>query len=136
MSHYDNPLVITYGLGDHDFGAAGDALAIKPPPGVSRGRIVDIHVAVKETFTATTTPAFIRLGTAADPDYYAELNMGTAADTDAYSIRNIAGGYDAVVFRSIDLVQDAVSQVEVVFVAPTGGTPAGIGSVSIAIAWW
>jgi hypothetical protein len=79
MSHYDNPIVITYGLGDQDFGAAGDALAIKPPPGVSRGRIVDSHVAVKETFTAVTTPAYIRLGTAADADFYAELNLGTAA---------------------------------------------------------
>lgn len=135
MSHYDNPVVITYSFGSINFGS-GSAYALKPPPGVSRGKIVDIQVQVSTLFTAVTTPAYIRLGTSGDADFYAELNMGTAAATDAYGIRNISGGYDAVVFRSIDIVQDNLSQVEVVFVAPTGGTPAGVGVVNIAIAWW
>lgn len=135
MSYYDNPVVITHCFGSVNF-ASGSASALRPPPGLTRGKIVDIQVQVATLFTAVTTPAFIRLGSSGDADFYAELNLGTAAATDAYGIRNIAGGYDAVVFRSIDIVQDNLAQVEVVFVAPTGGSPAGAGVVNITIAWF
>lgn len=128
---YDNPLTVSYNMGLHDFGAGGDALAIKPPPGRNRGRIEDIHVAVTETFNQVTTPAYIRVGTAGDADKYAELNMGAAADTDAYNLRN-TGAQTSV----IDLDADSISQVEVAYVAPTGGTPAGIGYVTIVISWF
>lgn len=128
MSGYDNPITITYSLGEHDFGAGGDALAIKGPTGKS-GRLVDIGVMVTETFTATTTAGFVRLGTAADPDAYAELNMATAADTDYW---NIQDDTDAI----IDKFLPADTQVEVALVAPTGGVPAGKGYVNITVDWY
>jgi hypothetical protein len=126
---YDNPLTITYNLGLHDFGAGGDALAIKAPNGFTRGQIRDIGVAVTETFNAVTTPAYVRLGTAADPDAYAELNMGTAADTNYY---NTQDDTDAI----IDATVPSATQIEVALVAPTGGTPAGIGHVHVTIDWY
>lgn len=125
---YSNPLSMTYSLGIHDFGAGGDALAIKAPNGYSKGRIIDIGVMVTETFTATTTPAYVRLGTTGDADAYAELNMGTAADTDYY---NTQDDTDAII--SADVTS---AQIEVALVAPTGGTPAGMGYVNIAIDWF
>jgi len=125
---YSNPLVITYNLGLHDFGTAGDALAIKAPSGYASGRIMDIGVAVTETFTATTTPAYVRLGTTTDADAYAELNMGTAADTDYY---NTQDDTDAIIDADV-----TSTQIEVALVAPTGGTPAGIGHVHVTIAWF
>ena len=130
---YSNPLPVSYNMGIHDFGAGGDALAIKPPLRLNRGRVEDIHVAVTETFNQVTTPGFIRLGHASDADYYAELNMGAAADTDAYNLRD-AG----VVTNKIDLINDPgpPTQIEVAFVAPTGGTPAGMGYVTIVLSWW
>lgn len=133
---YDNPIVVSYNMGIHDFGAGGDALAIKPPPLLDNGRIFDIHVAVTETFNQVTTPGYIRLGITTDADYYAELNMGAAADTDAYNVRDV--GESVAINRQIDLNNDTgtPSQVEVAFVAPTGGTPAGQGYVTIAIGWW
>lgn len=124
---YNNPVVATYSF-VHDFGAAGDALAIKAPRGFDRGRILDIGVAVTETFTQVDTPAYIRLGTASDADAYAEMNMAAAADTDYYNTQNDT---DAIINAD---VTDA--QIEVAFVAPTGGTPAGIGTVNIVIAWF
>lgn len=125
---YSNPKTVTYSLGEHDFGAGGDALAIKAPRGYENGRIVDVGVMVTETFTADTTPGYVRLGTASDANAYAELNMGTAADTDYY---NTQDDTDAII--SADVTSD---QIEVALVAPTGGTPAGKGYVNIVIDWF
>lgn len=125
---YDNPLSVTYSFGPIDFGAGGDAAAIRAPAGFENGRIKHIGVAVTETFTADTTPGYVRIGTAADPDAYAELNMATAADTDYHCERDDT---DAIINASVDS-----TQLEVAFVAPTGGTPAGIGHVNIVIDWF
>lgn len=125
---YDNAQIITYSLGLHDFGAGSDDLAIKGPTG-KKGRIVDIGVMVTETFTATTTPGYVRLGTAADADAYAELGMGVAADTNYW---NILDDTDAIIAADVP----ADTQIEVALVAPTGGTPAGIGWVNISVAWY
>lgn len=125
---YDNPSTVTYSFPAHDFGAGADALAIKGPSGKT-GRLIDVGVAVKETFTATTTPAYVRLGTASDADAYAELNMATAADTDYW---NTQDDTDAIISSTLP----ADTQIEVAFVSPTGGTPAGIGDVNIVVEWF
>jgi hypothetical protein len=125
---YDNPLTITYSLGEHDFGAGGDALAIKAPAGFEHGRIRDIGVMVTETFNQVTTPGYVRMGTAADADAYAELNMAAAADTDYYNVRDDT---DAIIDANV-----TDTQIEVALVAPTGGTPAGKGHVNIVIDWF
>jgi len=128
---YDNPTTVSYCLGTIDFGAGGGAFAIKPPPGKKRGNVVDVQVQVSETFTQDTTPGYVRLGTSGDADKYAELNMGAAAATDAYNLATT--GQTANV---IDMTADSITQVEVACVAPTGGTPAGIGAVNITIDWF
>ena len=125
---YDQGEVITYSFGEYDFGAADEALAIKGPSG-KVGRIVDIGVAVTETFNAVTTPAYIRMGTGADPDAYAELNMASAADTDYF---NTLDDTDAIIVETLP----PDTQVEVAFIAPTGGTPAGKGFVNISVSWY
>lgn len=124
---YDNPLTVTYNLGTIDFGAGDEALAIRAPAGVDYGRIRHVGVAVSETFTNTTTAAFIRIGTASDPDAYVEMDMGEAADTDYYCERDDT---DAIIEEEV-----TDTQLEVALIAPTGGTPAGIGSVNIVIDW-
>ena len=125
---YADPLTITYSLGLHDFGAGGDALAIKAPAGYEHGRIKDVGVMVTETFTNTTTPAYVRLGTTGDADAYVQLDMGTAADTNYY---NTQDDTDAIINGDV-----TNTQIEVALVAPTGGTPAGIGWVNIVIDWF
>lgn len=133
---YDNATRVNHCLGEIDFGgtdAQEFAYAIKPPRGCKRGNIVDIQVQVTETFNQTTTPGYVRLGTAADPDKYAELNMGAAAITDAYSLADTKKATNL-----IDMDAASITQVEVVCVAPSGGDPAntGKGIVNIAIDWF
>ena len=144
--HYDNPMRITYNLGLHDYGAAGDALAIPVPliQGVALAtmcRIESIALSATETFTAVTTGAFVRIGTAADADKFAELAVGTLADTNGLDLTadstelkdNNYGGKGVVLLNSSG---ENITQLEVALVAPTGGTPAGIAHTNITIAWW
>ena len=125
---YDNPDVVTYVIPSVDFGAGGGSFAVKAPNGYENGRILDVGVMVTETFTTDTTPGYVRIGTTGDADAYAELNMGTAAATDFYNTQNDT---DAIIEADV-----TNTQLEVVCVAPTGGTPAGIGHVHIVIGWF
>ena len=137
---YDNPTVISYNMGELDLGAGAEAPAIRIPAGKKFARIEEIHVAVSETFTAVTTPGYVRLGTAADADKFVELNMGTAADTNGYGTSDDADAIKSA-GKFIDLDRDgdagvALTQLELNTVQPTGGTPAGRGYLTVAIAWW
>lgn len=143
MAGYDNPLRMTYSYPALAFGGASSSTTIKPPRRTAgagtmkNGIIHDIHVAVTVLFTAVTTPAFVRLGYAGNNLYYAELNMGTAAAS-----AGINAGEQSTypIFKGIDLANDpvpgALTAVLVNFVAATGGSPAGTGTVSIVIGWY
>lgn len=127
---YDKPLVLDAGYrGLFDFGAGGEIYAFQGPKG-KKGRLLDVLVAATETFTNTTTGALIKIGTAADDDAYGTFNMAMLADKDCF-----VASLDAPTgFVTQELPADTV--VQVTFVAPTGGTPAGMGLVSIPIAWF
>jgi len=133
---YDNPVRMTYTYPALAFGGTSSSTTIKPPRGRAKGTIEDIAVAVTVLFTAVTTPAYVRLGYSADHDYYAELNMGTAA---ASAMINAGEQSTNPIYRKIDLDHDTtpgdLSSVLVNFVAATGGTPAGTGTVMICIGW-
>lgn len=123
------PRTITYHLGTIDFGDTTDVnMAIKAPRGSAWGELIDVGVNVTEVFNEPTTPAYVRLGTTSDADYYAELNMGTAAATDYY---NTQDDPDAIINNKIPS-----TQVEVALIAVTGTLPTGIGEVEITIAWY
>lgn len=122
---YDNPTTITYTWGLVDFGAGGDSVAFQGPPGAT-GVIRDISASATETFNAVTTEGRVDVGTVADPDAYASLAMGTTADAAAV----VAADSDFT-----DRTLPADTQVEVDFVAPVGGTPAGIAAVFITVDW-
>jgi hypothetical protein len=74
---YDNPTVLTYTLPAVNFGAGGGSFAVKAPSGFEHGRILDVGVAVTETFTAITTPGYVRLGTTTD----AQIEVACVAPT-------------------------------------------------------
>lgn len=126
---YDQPRTITYCFPTHDFGAGGDSISVRGPKG-KNGRLVGMEVrAIGEAFNAVTTPAHLLVGTAGDTDAYGDLNIGTLADTDSI---NEGIDTDAIINEAIP----ADTQVEITFVAPTGGTPAGIGQAQVTIEWW
>jgi len=125
---YDNPVTIAYSFGNHDFGTAGESFSFKGPVG-KQGKLKDIIVSATETFNAVTTEAEVQVGTAADPDANALLGLGTLADTDTVTAQETSGAI-------IDADIDADAQVEVTYVAPTGGTPAGMAYVTIVVDWF
>lgn len=126
---YPDLHVVTYKFASHDFGGGAGATSFKAPRGFSNGRILDVGLMdITETFTNTTTPAYVRVGTAGDADAYAQLDCGVAAATDTY---NTQDDTDAIIEPDI-----GNSQIEVAFVAPTGGTPAGIASAYVVVGWY
>lgn len=125
---YDNPLVITYDFGSSNFATPATATSFKGPPG-KVGKIVDIGVRVTTLFTNVTTAGAMAVGTSADADAYALLQMGAAAATDFW---NVQDDPDAIINDTLP----ANTQIEITFVAPTGGTPAGVGVPQITVAWY
>lgn len=143
MKTYDDALTISYPVGDGIVDIADGsvlALAIQRPANVSSCRVVEIHVQVTETFTDDTLEAHILIGTAADPDKFADLNMGTAAATDGWGTNDDPDAVkDAGKFIDLDRDGDAgaaLDQLEVTTVANTGGTPAGMGTIVIVLKWF
>lgn len=137
---YDTPMRKTYSFGLQDIAAGSAAFAIKVPNGYKFARIEEVHVAVTEVFNGVTTNAFVRVGTASDADKFAELDMGAAAATDGYGTGDDTDAIkDAGKFIDLDRDGDsgaALDQLEVTTVANTGGTPTGIGHVTVSVAWW
>lgn len=127
---YSNPDRRPYVFPNIDFGAGDSAQSIQGPKGKA-GRLVDIHYSATETFNSVTTDAHTQVGTAADPDAFAKFIQGDLAATDSVC------GSDGVTDTDwlIDPVIPADTQVEVTFTAPTGGTPAGIATVTVWIDW-
>lgn len=122
---YDNPRTLTIPLGSVNFGS-NSASSFKLPKGL-RGRLVDVGVISTTLFTAVTTGAFVNIGTGEDPDAYASLgSLGALAATDTFNTVN-----DPEAIINPDLPAD--TQIEVAFVAPTGGSPAGVGLVYVVV---
>jgi hypothetical protein len=124
---YSNPLTISYKFTSHDFGAGAGTDVIQGPAG-HRGLVRNIALfEVTETFTSVTTAALIRVGTSGDPDKFAEMSCGTTAAAAAAS--NTA----AELYNTTIAADEAV---HTDYVAPTGGSPAGIGCVQVTIDWF
>lgn len=113
-----------------DYGAGDSAQSIQGPKGKS-GRLIDIELSATETFNSVTTDGYTNVGTASDTDAYAHFVQGDLAATDSVS------GQDGVTDTDwlIDAAIPADTQVEVTFIAPTGGTPAGIATTTVWIDW-
>jgi hypothetical protein len=132
---YSNPTTISYSLGNQDFGASDDNYVIKGPNN-KFGRVREICGLVTEVFTATTTAASVKVGTAADPDAYAILTFATDAVDDVLCAS--AGTQGAT--RGVNLLEIPASstgaEVHVDTVATTGGSPTGQAEVTVTIDWY
>jgi len=140
-SHYDQPLRITYGYGNVDFGASNEATAIPVPAGMTRCKIAEVSVQATEIFAGSTSTAAIHIGTAADADKFAALDLGTTADTDGVSFgpsdctaaATLGYGGDGVI--DVSAQGENISQLELLFKAAVG-SPTGQGFTNITIEWW
>lgn len=129
---YTNPLVVTYGFGNLNFVTGAGTYKVKPPKRLTAGGVKDIHVRVTTLFTQVSTPAYVRVGNATSNAQYAELNMGAAAANSAYNSSDVAGSLKA----NINLTRDNITDVDIRVIAPTGGSPAGVGYLDVVIGWW
>ena len=137
MKSYDNAESQSYHIGLVDFGAGGAANSIPVPSWATGARVVGASVnGLTEAFTADTTGSGLLIGTAADPDKFFDGLVGVVALTDS---AEFAGFTDAGLEIHLGYDGDAgvaLTQLEVTMVAPTGGTPGGIGLTTITIAWY
>ena len=128
---YDNGYTVTYtSTVVQDIGAGvGTAWSFKGPKG-KKGRLIDVGIrGITEAFTNDTTGAKINVGTTGDADAYASLDCAQAAITDTF---NTVDDTDAIISAQLP----ADTQIEVTHVAPTGGTPAGIGWPYVVVVWY
>jgi hypothetical protein len=127
---YSNPDRRFYVFPAVDYGAGDSAHSFRGPKG-KKGRLVDIHLSATEAFNSTTTDGYTDIGTAADTNAYAHFVQGDLAATDSVC------GTDGVTDTDwlIDANIPADTQVEVTCVAPTGGTPTGIATVTVVVDW-
>lgn len=128
---YDKPVVMSYHYSAVDYGAGTVTRKIRIPKGAKMARVLDIHAFATETFTNTTLQGRTQVGISGDLDKYADMPMGVLAAAAALNFAGTGGGFVAMFQDHVD----DVSELIVTFVAPTGGTPAGIADVDIAIAW-
>ena len=143
MKSYDaqGPLTISYYLGLVDFPAVDLATAIQRPLGVSHCRVEELHVSVTEVFNGSVSGALLQVGTAADPDKFAELDMGLAAVTDGYGTNDDPDAIKTA-GKFIDLDRDgdagaALDQLELASVANVdAGTETGIGNCTVVLSWY
>ena len=131
---YDNPRQQIYSLGSVNLGATGsDAFAIAVPAGKTRCKIDDINAMCTETFNDGA--AKVEIGTAADPNHYAELTIGTLADTNGLSMDPETEAFDNGQGGNgvVDIATEGITQLEVVL---TQASVDGIAFINIVISWW
>ena len=132
---YDNPKTLQHTFPLFNFGGgASQTISFRGPAG-KKGDIEQIGVMTTEAF-ASATPGAVRVGTAADPDAYAELVIpsGTAAN----ECFDETLDPDAIKPRAPDQAAQipADQLVQVTFVNATGGGVAGQGVPFVTIRWF
>lgn len=127
MSFSDATHQFTYTFGEVDFGNGDSTFAILGPKG-REGIVREVHVSSTETFTATTLQGKVQIGTAGKLTDYCNYSLGTLAAGAGGS-----GSAAGAIVKNKQLPAD--TQALVTCKAPTGGTPAGKGYVSITINW-
>lgn len=127
---YDRPTIISYSYNGVDMGAGNVTKRIPVPRGARSAQVLDIAANVTEGFTQTTTAGEVQVGYTGDLDALASMSMGDAAINTAYGFKD-TNGYVAPWNKDANDVEFLI----VTFIAPTGGTPAGIADFTIPIAW-
>lgn len=129
---YEAPFRQSYAFPAVNFGST-TLKKIRGPKGMT-GKVVSIHAYVTTLFTAVTTEGAIALGSDAstNKDIYASMGMSTTAALATRESSNVTGAIKtgSTSFATKD------TDIFVNFVAPTGGSPAGVADVNIVIEWF
>lgn len=135
MRSYDQPDMLSYGLGSVGFTTDGP-FTIPVPPSCSGLRIVGYAIdTATVAFTADTTPGALSFGDGTDADKFGQLDAAVIAAGDSLHVE----GNDLSQGIALDYASASggrLDQITVTVVAPTGGTPAGTGNVTVFMAWY
>lgn len=138
---YDLLNVVTYEFAAVNFGSGTTTSKLPIPRSARFARVMDIMVICSTTFTQVTTGALVQIGDGTTANAFAQLAIGGLTATNTISgrdmtsvtgvwIANYVGGSNPAVGVN-GILHDLVAT----FVAPTGGTPAGVGTVFIVVGY-
>jgi hypothetical protein len=138
---YDSSIVVTYQFPALNFVSGAGTFKLPIPRSARFARVMDIMVVATTTFTQTTTDGVVQIGDGTTANAFAQLHLGgtTAGNsisgrdlTNAYGVWNanyLAGSNPAV--GTAGVLHDLVMTI----VAPTGGSPAGVGNVYVIVGY-
>lgn len=135
MSQYDSPFSFLYQFPAINFVSGAGASKIPVPRGAKQARVLDLQITATTTFTQTTTPGLVQIGDGTTANKFAQLSAGaTAAGS------TITGNDTGGVFLSEYIAQNynsgaGLHDLTMTVVAPTGGSPAGVGTINVIMAW-
>lgn len=129
---YDDRFIVDHTpYGNYDFGADADEIvAFRGPPGF-RGKLLNVGVGVTEEFACASTTAKVQVGTADDPDAYAQLEIADeTADADFFDVSD-----DTDCILDADIPADTLVQVKMIQ-ATDNSADAGQGVPHVTIEWY
>lgn len=127
---YDNPLRVSYSFAAIDFGTTKTRY-IRGPAG-KRGRVVDATLSVTTLFTAVTTPAHVEVGPSGTLTAALDWTLTTNAANSTTNASQQSGAFKTGVASYLAADTDVL----ITFLAPTGGSPAGVADAHIVIEWF
>lgn len=134
---YDEGLTIEHTLAATDFGTLAPTTATIPvPPGMTRGRILDVGIKdVTEAFDTDTLEGNIAIGYAADDNEYVDFSIPDNLALKASA--NVRNDTDAIIEADVVVSDLDSAQLLVTYTAGTAsGTVAGIGVPFVTVRWY
>lgn len=141
MQGYDSNIVIPYKFAAMNFVTGAGTYKLPIPRSARFGRVMDIMVVSTTTFTQTTTDGIVQVGDGTTANAFAQLHVGGTAAGSSISGRDVTAQYGVWVANYIAASNPAVGvngvlhDLVMTIVAPTGGTPAGVGDVYVIVAY-
>lgn len=139
MSQYDNMLEVTYQFPALNFVSGAGAYKLPIPRSARFARVLDIMVVCTTTFTQVTTGAVVQVGDGVTAAQFAQLSIGGLTSGNSITGQDQTNG----VWRSNYLAQQnpavgtagVLHDLTLTIVAPTGGTPAGVGNLYVVVGY-
>lgn len=96
----------------------------------SSGWVDDIQLSTQTTWAGATNKLIVEVGTAADPDLYAELRSGADVASTARSARYRNTTDDTIIHTETNKFKKG-DQVKITVTAPAGSGEAGVGRLRV-----
>jgi len=136
MRSYDQPDLMSYNLGSVDF-TSGGPFTIPVPSDVSGARILGYAItSATVAFTADTTPGALQFGDGTDADKFGDLLATVIAAGASLHVLGDDLGTGIALDYANATNDGRLDQITVTVIAPTGGAPAGTGTVEVFIGWY